>query len=442
MQVVIPMAGIGSRFKKYGFKENKYLLPINIELEFMIEQAIVSLKIPNPSNYFFIIKEENGIDMNLRNILDTICKKHGFEYSISSVDKLTEGPASTVFMLQSIINMDYPMIVSNSDQVLDWNYDRFLEKCQDYDGCVLTYKPDYKLILNNEDKHSFVQFNEFGKVIRCAEKIVLSDNALVGVHYFKRAELFFDAYSYMVKNNIRAPNGEFYLSLAYQTMIEHGHSVGNVDIDINSEHFYPVGEPDDYFKYLYEHGGYTHNILNIKQLHLHEKITKLKIKYVESNSYIENPGFIILLSGKGILRNEHKINPYQITTKGIIPQTMCECILIEYNHKIQSKQIWDIHNFPRGWFINNCSNNNNNTRFEFSISKYNKNEIYDFHYYKSTEEINVLLSGSMLINNKKMCKNDVLIIHNCQVVCPIFLEDSIMLSIKKPFVSNDTPNQI
>ena len=270
MQVVIPMAGIGSRFKKYGFKENKYLLPINIELEYMIEKAIVSLNIPNPSKYFFIINEENGVDTNLRNILDTICKKYNFEYIISSVDKLTEGPASTVFTLQSIINMNEPMIVSNSDQVLDWDYNRFLEKCQNYDGCVLTYKPDYELILNTVDKHSFVQLNEFGKVDRCAEKIVLSDKALVGVHYFKKTELFFEAYKYMIQNNIRAPNGEFYLSLAYQTMIEHGYSIGYHEIDTNLEKFYPVGEPYDYFKYLYEKGGYnSHTISNITNVYLH-----------------------------------------------------------------------------------------------------------------------------------------------------------------------------
>jgi dTDP-glucose pyrophosphorylase len=55
IQVVIPMAGIGSRFKTYGFKKNKYLLPINTDLNPMIETAIDSLGINVPCKYYFII---------------------------------------------------------------------------------------------------------------------------------------------------------------------------------------------------------------------------------------------------------------------------------------------------------------------------------------------------------------------------------------------------
>jgi NDP-sugar pyrophosphorylase family protein len=122
MQVVIPMAGIGSRFKEYGFKTNKYLLPIDLELHYMIEKAIVSLDISGPCTYFFIINEENGVDASLRKILFDICIKYGFSYSIKSVDKLTEGPASTVYTIVDALDMDSPLFVSNSDQVLDWNF--------------------------------------------------------------------------------------------------------------------------------------------------------------------------------------------------------------------------------------------------------------------------------------------------------------------------------
>ena len=127
LQVVIPMAGIGSRFKEYGFKTNKYLLPIDLELNSMIEKAIVSLDIQVDCTYFFIINEENGIDSALRKILDDICVKHGFSYLIKSVDKLTEGPASTVYAIADVLDMDCPLFVSNSDQVLEWNFGKFWE---------------------------------------------------------------------------------------------------------------------------------------------------------------------------------------------------------------------------------------------------------------------------------------------------------------------------
>jgi len=67
LNVVIPMAGLGSRFIKYGFKENKYLLPINSKLTKMIEKAILTLNVPYNSNFIFILREEhNIIDTTLR----------------------------------------------------------------------------------------------------------------------------------------------------------------------------------------------------------------------------------------------------------------------------------------------------------------------------------------------------------------------------------------
>lgn len=250
IQIIIPMAGLGTRFTSYGFKTNKYLLPINIQLQPMIELAITSLNISEPCKYFFIINEENGYNQSLRNLLTEICKKYGFIYEIRSVSKLTEGPASTVSIIRDILDMDQPIIVSNSDQVLEnWDFKKFINTCKNYDGCVLTYEPNYPLEIDATDKHSFVRLSEEGVVTECREKIVLSKKALVGVHYFSSAALFFDAYDYMVQHNMRAPNGEFYLSLCYQSMLEMGKTVGIHNIQPD-ETFWPVGEPDDYFKYL------------------------------------------------------------------------------------------------------------------------------------------------------------------------------------------------
>jgi dTDP-glucose pyrophosphorylase len=259
LQVVIPMAGLGSRFTDYGFKTNKYLLPINIDLQPMIELSIITLNISVPCKFFFIINEEQGVNENIRKLLSQICKKYGYDYHISSVSRLTEGPASTVNIVRDVIDKNEPLIVSNSDQVLEqWDFIRFITISDKYDGCVLTYKPNYDLQVGATDKHSFIHINENGQIDECREKIVLSEKALVGVHYFKKALYFFEAYDYMVDKNIRAPNGEFYLSLCYQSMIELGHNIGYCDMDDSKEKYYPVGEPTDYFNYLQTNGGYKH----------------------------------------------------------------------------------------------------------------------------------------------------------------------------------------
>ena len=72
MNVLIPMAGLGSRFTKYGFSTNKYLLPIDINKTKMIEKAILTLNIPKYSNFIFILREENEKDYSLRLYLNEL----------------------------------------------------------------------------------------------------------------------------------------------------------------------------------------------------------------------------------------------------------------------------------------------------------------------------------------------------------------------------------
>jgi len=138
MNVLIPMAGLGSRFTKYGFATNKYLLPIDIQQTKMIEKAILTLDIPSNSQFIFILREEKEKDDSLRLYLHELCDKHSYKCIILSVNYLTEGPASTAYLAKDYINNDIPLIISNSDQILDWDYNNFINKCNNYDGCVLT----------------------------------------------------------------------------------------------------------------------------------------------------------------------------------------------------------------------------------------------------------------------------------------------------------------
>lgn len=422
MQVVIPMAGIGSRFKEYGFKTNKYLLPIDLELHYMIEKAIVSLDISGPCTYFFIINEENGVDASLRKILFDICIKYGFSYSIKSVDKLTEGPASTVYTIVDALDMDSPLFVSNSDQVLEWNFAKFLEKSSNYDGCVLTYKPTYPLAIGAKDKHSFIHLNSAGQIDECREKIVLSENALVGVHYFKTARHFKEAYEYMARQNMRAPNGEFYLSLCYQSMIENGHTVGYCDLD-ESEHFYPVGEPGDYFDYLYLRGGYVHDVTTLlmgSASSVLYKDSNICVEYCEGSATIGS----ILLDADSITDEENA--------------TMTNCFRITMDGYVRQNKTWSLTDFVRGWIIGNFEPNIVKTdKYEVALLTHCKGEKWDFHYHRVADEINFLLEGRMLINERLVEKGSLFVIQKNQLTCPNFLENCKVLCIKVPSVPTD-----
>ena len=438
------MAGIGSRFAEYGFKMNKYLLPINVSMERMIEKAILSLNINVSCNYTFIIREEQGFDNELRNILDDIATKNNLSYQIVSVSKLTEGPASTVYEAHDYLDKSQPLLVSNSDQVLEWDFTKFYKHGVKYDGCVLTYKPEYELTIGSKDKHSFIKLNDNNLITQCAEKIVLSENALVGVHYFKSANIFFEAYDYMIHKNMRAPNGEFYLSLAYQAMIEQNKTVGYIDIKNTDGAFYPVGEPDDYFSYLYRKGGYNKDIQTLQNNTVIFENDKVKVTYqiYREKEFIQNRGLILVLEGL-LTVGEISLTTDKITSEDVYTNIETRIIHIELLqkniHKISdTNKVWKLTDFTRGWFIGNFLPNIIKTSdFEIAKLHHGKDEKWPFHYHKEADEYNVLLKGKMILNGNIIHEKSLFIIHKNEIACPFFLEDCQVLCIKSPSSPKD-----
>ena len=257
--------------------------------------------------------------------------------------------------------------------------------------------------------------NSVGKIDECREKIVLSEHALVGVHYFSVARNFKDAYEYMVQQNIRAPNGEFYLSLCYQSMIENGRTVGYCELDAN-EHFYPVGEPADYFNYLYLRGGYKHSVIQVsyKNFVLYRD-DNICVEYCENKSASDNYLFV---SKDTIIVNSFRI-----------------CIK---NHIFPESRSRHLDDFVRGWFIGNFEPSIVKTdKYEIGLLTHNKGEKWDFHYHKLADEINFLVEGRMRINERLIEKGSLFIIQKNQLTCPDFLENCKILCIKVPSVPTD-----
>ena len=441
LQVVIPMAGLGSRFTDYGFITNKYLLPINTLLEPMIEKAISSLHVSIPCKFIYILREEEGTeDTYLRDILASISNKYQLSYEIHRVCQLTEGPASTVYEARHLLDPTLPLLVSNSDQVLEWDFSDFYQTCQEKDGCVLTYIPNYVVELGCSDKHSFLRLDENDTVVECREKIVLSKNALVGVHYFKHAQLFLDAYEYMKQNNLRAPNGEFYLSLAYQAMVETGKTVGYYDISSCNGTFYPVGEPDDYFAYLYQKGGYQGDFRNVGDQVILVDTDSFQVTYkvYGANLRIHNEGILLIVSGfadaDGVCLYDH-----DLTNQDIFTHSVCKVVHIWYKEYTPiTTQIWNTIEFTRGWFIGDFTPSIISTQaFEVGNLTHRKGETWGYHYHKEATEYNLLLEGSMILNGRKLEAGTFFINYPNEIACPIFVEDCNVLCVKVPSVPSD-----
>ena len=232
MQIIIPMAGLGTRFSKKGYKEIKPLIKINGTP--MIELMIETLRIK--AKYFFIVRPE----LDIKEVHNVIQRKlTNYEFIIS--EKVTEGPACSVLLCERKLDINDKLIVANCDQIMDWDSDQFLEFANRYDGTVVTYHSDVP-------QNSYAKINRFNEVSEIREKEVISNVSLNGIHYWKKAGFFINSAKEMIIANDRAPNGEYYVGPTYNYMIAKGLTVGVYHIP-NQQH-HSVGSPEDLEKYL------------------------------------------------------------------------------------------------------------------------------------------------------------------------------------------------
>jgi dTDP-glucose pyrophosphorylase len=228
------MAGLGNRFQVEGFDKPKPLIDINGIP--MIQRTINSLGIDG--RYIFITRKTD-----YSNDINSILKEIKPDCIIEEIDYLTEGPASTCNLVSKYINDDNPLVIANCDQIMWWSGSNFISSCaaSDCDGTVATYTSQIT-------KNSYARLNKFGYVEELKEKEVISDISLNGIHFWKRGIDFIESYDRMVKLNDKAPNGEYYVSLSYNHMIESGKKVGIYHIP-NYQHN-SVGTPDDLREYI------------------------------------------------------------------------------------------------------------------------------------------------------------------------------------------------
>ena len=164
LNVLIPMAGAGSRFEQAGYTFPKPL--IDVRNKPMIQVVVENLNID--ANFIYIVQKKHREKYNLDTLLNLItpgCK-------IVEVDGLTEGAACTALLARAYINTDAPLFFANSDQFVEWDSNEFMYKMQETnaDGGIVTFKATHP-------KWSFAKINKYtGLVEEVAEKNPISDN--------------------------------------------------------------------------------------------------------------------------------------------------------------------------------------------------------------------------------------------------------------------------
>ncbi len=227
MNVLIPMAGAGSRFQRAGYTFPKPL--IEVRGKPMIQLVVENLNID--ARHIFVVQKSHYEQYNLKHLLGLISP--GCE--IVQVDGMTEGAACTTLLAKEFINNDEPLIFANSDQFLDWDSNEFMYSMEadQIDGGMLTFKATHP-------KWSFAKLDEHGYVSEVAEKKPISDIATAGIYYWKHGKDYVKYAEQMIENNVRF-NNEFYVCPVFNEAIADGMKIKTFHFD----GMWGIGTPED-----------------------------------------------------------------------------------------------------------------------------------------------------------------------------------------------------
>jgi len=227
LNVLIPMAGAGSRFEKAGYTFPKPLIDVNGKP--MIQVVVDNLNLD--ANFIYVVQKSHRQKYNLDTLLNLITPN----CTIIEVDGLTEGAACTALMAKDLINNDNPLFFANSDQYVEWNSNEFMYKMQEtnFDGGIVTFK-------STHPKWSFVKLDENNFASMVAEKNPISDLATVGYYFWKNGADFVKYAEQMINNNIRV-NNEFYVCPVFNEAINDGKKI----ITFNASKMWGIGTPED-----------------------------------------------------------------------------------------------------------------------------------------------------------------------------------------------------
>lgn len=237
INIVIPMAGAGSRFAQAGYQKPKPF--IDVDGKPMIVRVLENLAYPDARYILIARKEHLEAEPGLVKVIEK-------EYNATfiPIDKLTEGTACTVLYARKHINNRDPLLIANSDQIVDIKIADFIDDCRrrGLDGSILTFIDEKR-----DPKWSFAKLDTNQLVTEVQEKKAISEYATVGIYFYSHGSDFVDAAIDMFIERDRV-NNEYYTCPTYNYAIQAGKKIGIYNIAVEQMH--GIGTPEDLLAYL------------------------------------------------------------------------------------------------------------------------------------------------------------------------------------------------
>lgn len=230
--ILIPMGGKGSRFKKHNYTFPKPLIEVHGKP--MIQKVIENLNIPG--HYIYLVSKEDYNQYALNYLLPLITPN----CDIVVIQEFQPGAAAACLLAQEYIDNDQSLIIANSDQIFEMHNPLWYQNIaqNNTDGIIITFDSIHP-------KNSFARIDNNGFVVEVAEKTPISHLATSGIYCWTKGSDFLKYTQQMIKKNIRI-NGEFYVCPVYNEAILDGKKI----ITMPSKKHWPIGTPEDLNYYL------------------------------------------------------------------------------------------------------------------------------------------------------------------------------------------------
>jgi len=231
MNIVITMAGLGSRFQKAGYKEPKFMIKSHGKTLFEWSmESLLSFNNKNPK-YIFIVRKE----CNSKEFIKEKMKNIGIsDIEVIEIDYLTDGQATTAMLASNLWNADDELLIYNIDTYVEANEMTYAQiRGVGFIPCFLA----------EGDHWSFVKLDESGKAIEVKEKQRISDFCSIGAYYFKTCKLYEDIYNEYYDDDSNNEKNEKYIAPLYNYMIKKGMDIYISVIPTNKVHC--LGTPEE-----------------------------------------------------------------------------------------------------------------------------------------------------------------------------------------------------
>jgi capsule biosynthesis phosphatase len=228
-QVVITMAGRGSRFAAAGYTCPKFMITSKGLSLFYWSMLTLSDFIQESAQFFFIALKEH----EAKDFIDEQCRLLGISgHQVIEVDEVTEGQASTVLTADGHWDLDAPLLIYNIDTYVEPGViTRDQVRGEGWIPCM-----------EADGSHwSFVKCDSVGRASQVTEKLRISDNCSIGLYWFETCQLYIDCFHEYYKNWEKPT--EKYIAPIFSILIDKDRSV-YCDV-VPTERVHPLGTPKE-----------------------------------------------------------------------------------------------------------------------------------------------------------------------------------------------------